>query len=348
MKRLHPLFALILGVFLALLAVEGVLRLFGLYEHVNLVYDTSNGLIRYPPGTEYRSQASCYDVRAHINNLGLYGPDITSAKPQGTTRIIIVGSSFVEGIQVPLTERFDTKLEGLLSAQYPHKTFEVVALGFPANGTYLNMLYYKYYMKALAPDVVIDLMSDFDLGKDAAETVSPPRFDQSGHAILSLPQAKQNQTVIFFKGAARESRVFEALYEKYLMLRVAVHTALHPQDLTTQSDDRTNFAATWDIEGKLMRDFKSLVESDGYARFALASWTTAGHDDRDFVSSELRPITAATRIPYLDLTPYLDSQEEKTGRSAILSCGGHWNAEGHTWVAEDLARFLTSSGLIRP
>jgi hypothetical protein len=201
-------------------------------------------------------------------------------------------------------------------------------------------------MKALSPDLVIDLMTDFDLGKDASETTIPPRFSEDGTTVLELPAARRNEAVIAVKGFAREFRLFEAMYQRYLALRASVNQLLHPESVATQSDGRENFAATWETEAKLFRDFKALVEDGTGARFAVASWTTAGHEDRDFVGRELRPALSALRIPYIDLAPLLDERREETGKDYMLPCDGHWGADGHAFVADALMEDMLRLRLI--
>lgn len=337
----------LLGILAACLLAEGALRVLGLYEHVELSYDRATGLIRYEPSTSYRSKGDCYDHMVPINALGLYGPDLAPEKEPGIFRIIVAGSSFVEGMQVTLPERFDTLLEEKLNARAGRERFEVAALGFPANGTYLNMLYYEEYMRELSPDLVIDLMTDYDLAKDAPTTTVPPRFSEDGSVVLTLPEARRNEFVIAGKSLARESRLFEALYQRYLALRAAANELLHPETVTTKSDGREDFATTWETEGRLFRSFKALVEDGTDARFAVASWTTAGHEDRDFVGRELRPRLAELSIPYIDLAPALDRMREETGKDYMLSCDGHWGADGHAFVADALKEEMLRLRLIR-
>jgi hypothetical protein len=319
-----------LGIVSAVVCMEVMLQFTDSYDYQQLQYDPS-GLILYKPHIHFHSSASCYDVPVTINNLGYYGPEVGPKSPD-TKRIIVVGSSYAEGIQVPLDKRFDQILQQKFVAQ--GKKVEVISLGFPANGTYLSILYFRHYIKALEPDLVIDLLVTYDLEKDAPTTIVPPRFETDGK-VAELPAIKRDSNVLWLKSTARRSKLFEALYRQYLALRATFGST----DRGFETVSTSTPIATWDTEEKLLTQFNTEVKSSG-SKFLIASWTPDEVSDRTLMGSHVGALANTHSISYIDLTPYLDTQESSTGESAMLSCGGHWGEWGHQWVAEDLYNYL--------
>ena len=75
------------------------------------------------------------------NSRGYYDIERVIRKHQGTYRVIVVGDSFVESIQVPLAMTFSQILERMLdskSSGIPGRQFEVIALGNSGSGQLKN------------------------------------------------------------------------------------------------------------------------------------------------------------------------------------------------------------------
>jgi hypothetical protein len=66
----------------------------------------------------------------HWNGEGYHDVDHELAKPPGRARVLVVGDSFVEAVQVPLEHTFHRRLEGLLARSTPSPlSAEVMAYG---------------------------------------------------------------------------------------------------------------------------------------------------------------------------------------------------------------------------
>ena len=181
-------FAVVVGIALALIMVELVLRVTDPTDYNILVNDPQTGLLMYRPGGSFVDSSSCFENTATINNLGFHGPDVTIEKPPHTFRIILLGASYVEGSQIPVANLVSSVLQDKLNANPARSsTYEVIPIAFAGNGTLLDTLYYLRFGAQLKPDLVIDLETGGELGHDMPTELYPPRFDAQGNVILSLP-----------------------------------------------------------------------------------------------------------------------------------------------------------------
>ena len=107
------------------------------------------------PGAEGRwfNEVYEYDVHIKINDLGLRSPDIGYEKPEGVYRILILGDSYTEAVQVELEETFGQQLARILNEQGCQ--VEVIQMGVGSWGNDQELLWlenegYKYH-----PDLII-------------------------------------------------------------------------------------------------------------------------------------------------------------------------------------------------
>lgn len=93
-------------------------------------------------------------VRVSFNSMGFRDGEHAKAKPPGVKRIVFIGDSFLEAIQVNLEETFHQQLEELLNEQGTTK-WEVINLGVGDFGTAQAYLALREYGLAFHPDVVV-------------------------------------------------------------------------------------------------------------------------------------------------------------------------------------------------
>ncbi len=89
-----------------------------------------------------------------LNNYGLHDTDLTLEKPPDIYRILIVGDSFAQGWQVPLEEGFPHLLEEQLNAAGGRRV-EVINLSVDTYGTDRELLLYATLGWRFQPDVVL-------------------------------------------------------------------------------------------------------------------------------------------------------------------------------------------------
>ena len=113
----------------------------------------SSGLYRLPCSV-FRFQSAEFDREVHLNSLGLHMPELPATKPSGTYRLLIVGDSFPQALQVAPEQAFPQLTADLLTAQ-SQRLVEVVNLSMDAFGTDRELLLYALAGAALEPDAVL-------------------------------------------------------------------------------------------------------------------------------------------------------------------------------------------------
>jgi hypothetical protein len=161
------LLAIVIGLVLPLLLLEVVFRLFGPILPGN--YDTGAYLIRdealghfHVPSFDGWIKAPEFTSRVTINPLGLRDRRQIAEKPPGTFRILLLGDSFVEAVQVQQSEGVAERLEVALN-QNASQPVEVINAGVAAYGTGQEFLLLDKMGAQFQPDLVLLL---FFVGND--------------------------------------------------------------------------------------------------------------------------------------------------------------------------------------
>jgi len=152
---------------LSLLLCEGIVRIVGLGNSTL----TRGALHRYDADAGWTCQPNLdsryvlphsFDVRVRCNSRGLRDEEIPFTKPPGTTRVVVLGDSFMWGYGVENHETFASQLEQRL----PHT--ETVNLGANGYSTVQELIRFETEGLRYDPDWTIlaftwnDLEGDFD------------------------------------------------------------------------------------------------------------------------------------------------------------------------------------------
>jgi hypothetical protein len=97
-----------------------------------------------------------FRVPVRINSQGFHDVEHAFKKPDGVTRVLVLGDSFVEAMQVPLEDAFARRLEHDLNGNADgNGSYEVISMGVSGYGTAGQLLTYLHYGRAYAADVVV-------------------------------------------------------------------------------------------------------------------------------------------------------------------------------------------------
>jgi hypothetical protein len=166
-RWLLRLIAICLGLLLPLVVLEGALRLFGPILPGN--YDTGAYLIRHAtlghfhvPSFNGWIKAREFTTHVSINALGLRDRRQSYQKPPGVFRVLFLGDSFVEAVQVRQSDGVAERLEQELN-RGASRPVEVINAGVAAYGTVQESLLLDHIGEQLEPDLVLVL---FYVGND--------------------------------------------------------------------------------------------------------------------------------------------------------------------------------------
>ena len=102
----------------------------------------------YKPGTEVKwTNHLEFWATARVNSLGFLDAEPELPKPAGRLRILLVGDSFVEGAQVSLSEKLQTRLARELDATMGAGRADVVAFGHSGTGQANQLGFYERFGK---------------------------------------------------------------------------------------------------------------------------------------------------------------------------------------------------------
>ncbi len=95
------------------------------------------------------------DGLVSVNSLGFRGPDVTSPKPPGRFRVVVVGDSLTLGWGVGDDETYSARLEQQLRRRFPTRDLDVVNLGVGGYNTRQEVTLLARNVSRLQPDLVL-------------------------------------------------------------------------------------------------------------------------------------------------------------------------------------------------
>ena len=157
MTRRGDLFARLLlvalSLFAALAMAEAAVRLLGLQGREKVRVVPGRG-ITFEPGSAYRHVREGRSS-GRFNAQGFRDRERVVEKPAGGYRILVLGDSFVEALQVPRDEAFPAILEDRLRLRPGGASVEVLAMGQSGFGTASEVMRSLDFGAAYGPDVVL-------------------------------------------------------------------------------------------------------------------------------------------------------------------------------------------------
>ena len=176
MKKLNNLLKILTAQVITLVVVLALIEVVGqLYAYSNPGYETLSAIPdrtvgwRLAPNLEYiftgsHWYANEFSAKIKHNSLGFRDYNRNTEKPPGTTRIALLGDSFVEAAQVAFKNTPGQILEGLLNNQNlnikQNQNFEVLNFGIGGIGIGQSLLTYRQYAKTFDPDYVFLFIFD--------------------------------------------------------------------------------------------------------------------------------------------------------------------------------------------
>jgi hypothetical protein len=170
-------------------------------------------------------------VQVSFNSAGFRDTEHERAKPPRVKRILVIGDSFSEAVQVNLEETFHQRLEAMLDEREPGR-WEVINLGVGDFGTAQELVALTEYGLAFNPDVVIhqifplnDICNNsielFELCRSDNDRYRPYFVEAEGELRLTYRQP--------IRTALRRRIVSYGVLEHWI-LRLTGHDPQNPDD----------------------------------------------------------------------------------------------------------------------
>lgn len=302
-----------------------------------------------------------------INSAGMRDREHTFAKPPGVFRVLLLGDSFVEAVQVPFEASLPSLLEKEL-AQQTGRQVEVVSAGVSGWGTDDELRYLTYYGAKYQADLVVVAMT---LHNDISDNLREEWHTMKDGALVEQPRPPMSS--LRYKVVSLKAFI-ATRFQTYQLWRRVRHGGemqqtgkllrSHIVELFWQPvPDR--IAWGFDFTRLLLAQMKEVAGAGG-SRVALVllplrvqlsdSSFAAFVQGADADPSEM-PAGAPQRvmtgiadslgIPVIDLLPSFQAWTAESSGPLFLEWDGHWNEAGHRLAAEVAARGLVMAGALQ-
>jgi len=145
-----------LGIMMGFALLELTVRVFGLAQQTSNFYEPDPLIgTRHVPNAHGLWRKKDFSTEISFNAEGFRDVDHTKEKTDGVYRIVVLGDSYVEALQVPLERAFHRVLADKLSGYIKDKKIEVINFGVSGFGLTQDYLALKHYGYKYSPDFVI-------------------------------------------------------------------------------------------------------------------------------------------------------------------------------------------------
>jgi len=336
-----------------------------------------DGTTRHIPSFSYTYTRSEFSTRVSFNSLGLRGPEPAEEKPPGTTRILFLGDSFVEGKQVSDEEVLTTVMERL-AGRAGHRV-EVINAGVAGYGTGEEVQLWRAIGGLLKPDIVLlgfypnDIRNNVDRDVVTDEPGEPIRVVKAkahtttAYRVRKYLAARSHLYMLAalgwrqMTGHAEEPRRPDPNQEAYR--DTGLDQPMEAEEAFTKRRIPA-VARGWTMTLAVTAALKKSVEESG-ARFALVMFPTRYQVDADLwdrhcKSERLDPSKFDLRKPQkivgewtqrfaVDVIDLLDEfRAQNRDNSFYFDIDAHMNAAGHALAAQTIVRSLEEKGFFDP
>jgi hypothetical protein len=338
------------------------LRLFypqplGVWHH-----DPAGLALHWPGLTTYLPQ---FGQTVSFNSAGMRDREHSLEKPAGVFRILVLGDSFMEALQVPFEQSFPSLLERELAGPAGRRV-EVVNASVSGWGTDDELQYLTRYGLRWNPDLILVAVT---LHNDISDNLRERFHTIRGGALVHQPGEDatflQYKVVQLKSFLAARSQAFQLLSRARFsrqMRQEASQLGSHVTALLSPTTD-PHIARGVELTELLLARMQALASAQGSrvvlvllplgvqlsdAKFGeLARAATGSPTGLDLGKPQRLVMGAAdrTRIPAIDLLPGFRAWTAGGGQALFLERDGHWNAQGHRLAVGIVVREMMARGL---
>ena len=333
------------------------------------------------PNARYDATLDGRPLHVSFNAMGFRDRDHERTKPRGVKRIVVIGDSFSEAVQVNIEDTFHRRLEQLLNESDGHR-WEVINLGVGDFGTAQQYIALVQYGLAFDPDVVIhqifplndicnNSISLYELCRSHNDRYRPYFVETDGELRETYGQP--------FRNWLRRHSASYSAFEYWLLklddfdpqspedrrrpgrLLKRGYTGLDPLLYTFVADSLqpSSIKDGWRITEKLIERIVTVSRDRGatyvgmVAPFELTlipAWDEFARLQPPLSTDRLYPERRlASLFDRLGVPGVILAQEFQPYLAEVVPfVGGHFSAAGHHRAAEALHRVLIESRIAEP
>jgi hypothetical protein len=353
---------------LSLLLAECVVRIV-CPQQLAVWHTMRDGLVIHPPGLVTYLADFKQEVRFNAN--GMRDREHVARKPEGTTRILVLGDSYMEALQVAFGESFPSLLESGLREKLK-RNVEVINCGVSGWGQDDQLAYLTKYGLAYAPDLILVAMTlhndVLDNMRERFHTLAHDRLFEKPAARMSEREFRVLQLKGFFASHSQLWQLLRKLKSLGEMRMLATDLDRHVAQLIGKGGESQQLERGWALTFKLfngIRDagksigaetavmlipLKLQLQDDTLDAFRAVAGMSAGEVDIDKPQRAMTAFGRTSGIGVIDLLPALRNWtvENRTAasRKSLHLKEGHWNNLGHRLAADIAVKAIIGKDML--
>lgn len=353
--------SLVLGLAVAEVAVRTLAP-----QPTGLAHQDRYGLaLHYPGITRFLPQ---YGHEVSFNSVGMRDREHPLVKPAGTYRVLLLGDSFMEALQVPADSMLASLMEQGLS-QVSGRTVEVINAGVSGWGTDDELRYLSSYGLAYKPDLVVIAMT---LHNDISDnlrrqwhTLREGKLVDRNPPPMSAFQYKVTQLKAFLATRFQLYQLWRRIRHGGEIRQVGRSLNAHVVQLLRDSTTPT-IAMGMALTEPLLRQIRDTTRSAGgrvavvllplkyqlsdsvFAEFVKQSEVPPAEMRLTKPQDLLKGVADSLQVPVIDLLPAFRDWTARDTAQLYLGWDGHWNDAGHQLAAREVIAGLLKAGLLAP
>lgn len=355
---------LVLFAFLVTLVLTEVVVRIVAPQPTAITHQDRYGLALHWPGlTRFLPQ---YGHEVSFNSGGMRDREHQTEKPAGVFRILLLGDSFMEALQVPFERSFPSLLERKLNLAGGR--VEVINASVSGWGTDDELRYLEQYGLAWKPDLVLVAVT---LHNDISDNLRQEWHRLIDGQLVEVPKqpfSRLRYGVIQVKGFVATRIQLYQLWRRVRhggeMRQIATNLNSHMVSLFRDPPPEL-IARGVEITDSLFSRLQQVASSGGakvammllplHAQLSDVSFAElvreAGAATETMVldkpQQDLRAIASRLQIPLIDLLPAFRQWTADSSSPLFLQQDGHWNETGHRIATSTAVDFLLHAGVIK-
>lgn len=359
----------IVNVSLACFAV--IVALAGMEFGVRVFFPQPTGLshldpygltVHWPGITRHLPQ---YGTTVSFNAIGMRDREHRIDKAPGAERVLLLGDSFMEALQVPWEDAFPALLERKLTSRLGREV-EVISAAVSGWGTDDELRYLEMYGLAWKPDVVVVAMT---LHNDISDNLRQEWHTITDGELVAQPR----EPFSYWRFKIVEAKGFLAtrfqLYQLWRRVRHGgdIRQARHDLDshivqlfrvpepgAITKGYELTEgmlgrvrqvAAANGAVVVLMLLPLRVQITDSVFSQFRASANAAAGDMPEGKPQRTMSEIATGLGIPVVDLLPSFEEWSTSGGAPLFLQWDGHWSAQGHQLAADTFVEAVTGEGL---
>jgi len=355
-KKLTGLVVVLISLCVGLVLCEVLLR-YALPQTLGVWSQTRDGLNLLRPS--FNGYVQKFNTHVHTNALGFRDVEHDLANSKGAYRILLLGDSFMEGLQVEFEESFPHLLEEELNKKLPCHV-EVINAAVSGWGTDDEVTYLSRRGMALRPSLVL---FGTTLHNDISDNLEERYHVRQGEVLRPKPSTEES----LFRHVNLEirsylvshSHLYQIVYQGWKSrgrARAGSRLTEHVVELMRVEPGAMAKNGWW-VTKQLMAEANRLsklggaqmavfsipliyqVDSRAYAELLATYHLSEGQLDPNNPRTMLLHILEEENIPRIDILPeFLRYVRESGGQPLYIRGDGHWNRNGHLAAASAVSR----------